>query len=101
MNLNDFIDSLKNYGYKRVEKNINKINNVQSDFMYQKKINEYMFIICYFYELIDNDKVVYDYEFEMYEEVKDSYCRCNRVFSINKNLSIEDIENILRGNKQN
>lgn len=96
MKLGDFIDDLKQSGYEKLEKN-KKIDKY-ADFMYQKKLNEYMFIICYFYKLVDNDKEVYSYEFEMYEEVKDSYCRSNRVFSIVQNLSVKEIENILLGN---
>ena len=99
MNIKEFLEELKNSGYKLIENNKNKISNQHSDFIYQKVINEYKVINCYFYRLLDNDKAYYDYEFELYEEIKGCYCINNRIFSINKNLSVKEIENILIGNK--
>lgn len=68
------------------------------DRFYQKKLDEYKHINCYYYDKFkDNGALDYDFEFELVEEVEDKYWRKNYIYSINKNMKLEEVERILLG----
>lgn len=89
-------DSLLSCGYTKIDINFCDKNYYYADLFYQKIIDDYRGIYCYVYEIMnDKNKLEYDYEFELIENIKDKYWRKNHMHSINKNMALKEIENVL------
>lgn len=85
-------ETLLKYGYRYFKNE----HHEYCDRFYQKKLDEYRHINCYYYDTFKCNGAL-DYEFELVEEVEDKYWRKNYIYALNKNITLEEVERILLG----
>ena len=92
----DYEKVLLNSGYKLFEMEHHR----SCDRFYQKKIdNERHFNVYYYDKFKDNGVLDYDYEFELYIE-HENYVETRYIYGITYSYTIEEIEEILLGERK-